>query len=93
MYVGAENNEAIHFFEQSQFITADPVEGRIVGGTFSIVMSAASFQEGRSLSAFFQAIIFRTTGDFDQPIKLLETPLSLIVSSSLTWGEIFLTLT
>ena len=46
-------------------------KGGPVGGLLPLSASTAPFQADRSLSAFFQAIIFGMTGDFDQPIKLL----------------------
>lgn len=71
-YVRAENNEAIYFLKQNQFIIAGaPGKGRMVRGAPSMSVRAAPCQLDRSLSAFFQAIIFGMTGDFDHPIKLL----------------------
>lgn len=49
----------------------DGQEGRTAGGRPAAVGADAPSQADRSLGAFFQAIIFRMTGDFDQPIKLL----------------------
>lgn len=46
-------------------------KGGPVGGLLPLSALAAPCQADRSLSAFFQAIIFGMTGDFDQPIKLL----------------------
>ena len=71
-YVRGENNEAAFILKQIQPITAGaPAEGGLVGEPLPLSALAAPLQADRSLSAFFQAIIFGMTGDFDQPIKLL----------------------
>ena len=83
MRVGAENNETLGLLKQIQCLVVGPqwAEGedgcredgwREDGWTGpGLWVRGAPSQAHRSPSAFFQAIIFEVTRDFDQPIKLL----------------------